>query len=177
MPRKQEPLVLLLLDAPWWISVVLAAAFYIGLGVVVPHACSDKACGPFSPLIVDFASTFLAPLISAGFLLVALVSFFRARKNHRLLDRQQGIDSIRLLDWKKFESLLGEYYRRKGYRVRENTRGGADGGVDLWLNCEDGLHLVQCKQWRNRQVGVEIVRQLYGVMAAEGAVGGSWHST
>lgn len=33
-------------------------------------------------------------------------------------------------------------------------------------------YLVQCKQWKTRQVGVAIVRELYGVMAAEGAVGG-----
>ena len=32
--------------------------------------------------------------------------------------------------------------------------------------------LVQCKQWRAMKVGVEIVRELYGVMAARGAAGG-----
>ena len=32
--------------------------------------------------------------------------------------------------------------------------------------------LVQCKQWRAFKVGVEIVRELYGVMAARGAAGG-----
>jgi restriction system protein len=32
--------------------------------------------------------------------------------------------------------------------------------------------LVQCKQWRAFKVSVEIVRELYGVMAATGAAGG-----
>ena len=32
--------------------------------------------------------------------------------------------------------------------------------------------LVQCKQWRAFKVGVEVVRELYGVMAAKGAAGG-----
>ena len=32
--------------------------------------------------------------------------------------------------------------------------------------------MVQCKRWRARKVGVEIVRELYGVMSARGAVGG-----
>ena len=32
-------------------------------------------------------------------------------------------------------------------------------------------HLVQCKQWRAYKVGVETVRELYGVMAARGAAG------
>jgi restriction system protein len=32
--------------------------------------------------------------------------------------------------------------------------------------------LVQCKQWKAFKVGVDVVRQLYGVMAARGATGG-----
>jgi restriction system protein len=32
--------------------------------------------------------------------------------------------------------------------------------------------LVQCKQWRAFKVGVDVVRELYGVMAARGATGG-----
>jgi restriction system protein len=32
--------------------------------------------------------------------------------------------------------------------------------------------LVQCKQWRAQKVGVEIVREMYGLMAAAGATGG-----
>lgn len=32
--------------------------------------------------------------------------------------------------------------------------------------------LVQCKQWKALKVGVEIVRELYGVIAASGATGG-----
>ncbi|KJA09014.1 hypothetical protein RP29_18765, partial [Acidovorax temperans] len=32
--------------------------------------------------------------------------------------------------------------------------------------------LVQCKQWKAFKVGVDVVRELYGVMAARGATGG-----
>jgi restriction system protein len=32
--------------------------------------------------------------------------------------------------------------------------------------------LVQCKQWRAYKVSVDVVRELYGVMAARGATGG-----
>ena len=53
-------------------------------------------------------------------------------------------------------------------------RGGAgpDGGVDLTLARGDERFLVQCKQWRVQQVGVAVVRELYGVMAAEHAADG-----
>ena len=114
----------------------------------------------------------LAPYIAVVFLLPAPFSAFRSWNNRRLLDKQRGISSIRALRWDEFEDLLAEYFRRDGYRVRGNEGAGADGGVDLWLENAEGLHLVQCKQWRSSKVGVKIVRELYGVMAAEGAVSG-----
>lgn len=45
-------------------------------------------------------------------------------------------------------------------------------GVDLALARGHERYLVQCKQWRARQVGVSVVRELYGVMAAERVAGG-----
>ena len=40
------------------------------------------------------------------------------------------------------------------------------------LRREGETHLVQCKQWRAYRVGVNVVRELYGVMAARGAASG-----
>ena len=56
--------------------------------------------------------------------------------------------------------------------MAESGGGGADGGVDLVLTRDGEKHLVQCKQWRAFKVGVDVVRELYGVMAAKGAAGG-----
>ncbi len=69
-----------------------------------------------------------------------------------------------------------EGFRFQGYQVAETGGGGADGGVDLVLT-RPGTNggekfLVQCKQWRAFKVGVDVVRELYGVMAARGATGG-----
>ncbi len=47
-----------------------------------------------------------------------------------------------------------------------------DGGVDLVLSKGGDRFLVQCKQWKAFKVGVTVVRELYGVMAARGAAGG-----
>ena len=68
--------------------------------------------------------------------------------------------------------LVGEAYRLQGYRVTETGGGGADGGIDLALTKGNEKFLVQCKQWKAYKVGVDVVRELYGVMAAEGATGG-----
>ena len=53
-------------------------------------------------------------------------------------------------------------------RRRKNGGGGADGVVDLRLTRNGETYLVQCKQWRAFKVGVNVVRELYGVMAAAG---------
>ena len=44
--------------------------------------------------------------------------------------------------------------------------------MDLELRVGQDKYLVQCKQWKVYKVGVATVRELYGAMAAEGAVGG-----
>ncbi|MNR49385.1 Restriction endonuclease [compost metagenome] len=67
--------------------------------------------------------------------------------------------------------MVGEALRRQGYTVNE-TKMGPDGGVDLVLRKDGEVFLVQCKQWRAYKVSVQVVRELYGVMAAHGATGG-----
>ncbi len=86
-----------------------------------------------------------------------------------MLDKQTGLDSIRALPWKRFEDLLGEAYRRQGYRVEETLGGGADGGVDLVLGRDGEMSLVQCKRWKGKPVPVQTVRELYGVLHDRGA--------
>ena len=76
------------------------------------------------------------------------------------------------MSWREFELLVGEAFRLQGYSVTELGGAGADGGVDLVLRKGNEKFLVQCKQWKAFKVGVEVVRELYGVMAAQGAAGG-----
>lgn len=75
------------------------------------------------------------------------------------------------MNWQEFELLVGEAFRQRGYAVEE-TASGPDGGVDLMLRKDGEKFLVQCKQWRALKVSVTVVRELYGVMAAQGATGG-----
>ena len=67
---------------------------------------------------------------------------------------------------------MGEGFRQRGYAVTETGGGGSDGGIDLVLRKDGDKFLVQCKQWKAFKVGVSVVRELYGVMAANGAAGG-----
>ncbi len=90
-------------------------------------------------------------------LLWALVLRRRGTRKRRLLDTRTGIASIRALSWREFEELVVEAFRREGYRVVENTKAGADGGVDIRLRKEGRLVLVQCKHWNSNRVGVSVV--------------------
>jgi restriction system protein len=80
------------------------------------------------------------------------------------------------LEWKRFETVCAEYLRMIGLDPRE-TRIGADGGVDIWVyrpGKEKPVGIVQCKAWTTYKVGVKPVRELYGVMAAEGIANGKF---
>lgn len=75
------------------------------------------------------------------------------------------------MTWREFEALVGEAYRRQGWRAAE-TDSGPDGGVDLVLRRDRERLFVQCKHWRAQRVGVKVVRELKGVIAQAGATGG-----
>ncbi len=153
---------------PWWVNVILAVVVYLSLKYWIP---TIEFQNPFYAGIAKGVHV-LAPTLAGILLLPAAVSAINSWRKGRLLQRQKGIGSIRSIAWREFEELVGEAYRRKGYRVTETGGGGADGGVDLILR-KNGEHLlVQCKNWRMDKVGVKVVRELYGVVAAEGATGG-----
>lgn len=168
MPRSEESMVDLLLAAPWWISVILAAIAYLGLAVILPSSCSDGQCFIVLQVLAETAPNF-APFVSIFLLFLGGVSAFKDWQKRRLLDEQTSLESIRNLTWEQFEELIAEYYRRRGYNVTENERKFADGGVDVRLNKDGSTILVQCKQWRAKSVGVKTIRELYGVVTAEHA--------
>ena len=76
------------------------------------------------------------------------------------------------MTWLEFESLVGEFFRKQGYSVVAQGGAGPDGGVDVLLKKGSDRYLVQCKHWRALRVGVQPVRELYGVMAAQRVAGG-----
>ncbi len=86
--------------------------------------------------------------------------------------RRSSSSDLGKLGWRQFEELLAGHFRTLGFEVISNHGSGPDGGVDLRLRWNSELYLVQCKHWRARKVPVTTVRELFGVMASEGAVGG-----
>lgn len=84
-------------------------------------------------------------------------------------------DALSRQNWREFERLLADHYRREGFQVEHCGTGGAgsryDGGIDLKLRRGEEYILVECKQWNAMQVPHNVVHQLMGIMVNEGATG------
>jgi restriction system protein len=165
---------------PWWAGVGLAVVAYLAL-----HGFATQPppnLGKSGQLGLPLAQTMLRALAMVGQYLIPLLcllgaaaSAWRRRQRAQLLSNvtaNPATDALEGISWQEFEHLVGEAFRLQGYRVAELGGISADGGVDLVLSKDGEKLLVLCKQWRAFKVGVAVVRELYGVMAAEGASGG-----
>lgn len=146
---------------PWWAGVTLAVVSYlvsswIAARPVVVTAQPGQMGGAVSLALwkgLATAGQYIVPVVClAG----AGLSAFRRRQRRQLLTsaaRSPAADALDGMPWQEFEMLVGEAFRRQGYRVIESGGGGADGGVDLVLSrpARSGTEkvLVQCKHCRN----------------------------
>ncbi len=168
MAKREEGILDVLVQLPWWVSVCTAALVFVALRFALPNVVADDSALKLPALVASRDAWVFATL----FLLPGVVSAFRSRRKRRMLDTQSGIDSIRSLSWRHFEELLAEAFRRQGYSVQENLYAGPDGGIDLVIRRDGNVFLVQCKQWRSFKVGVKVVREMLGLVTAHSAQGG-----
>jgi len=185
MARKQktspiEDLTALVAMLPWWAGIALALASYLLLHRLAEQPVTTTAApGQMGAMLTQTLwktlatfGQYLVPLICV---IGAGISAWKRRERRALLVKVSDSSAADVLDgmsWQQFERLVGEAFRLHGYSVVETGGGGADGGVDLILSKDGEKFLVQCKQWKALKVSVSVVRELYGVMAAKGAVGG-----
>ncbi len=165
MPRQHESFSDLLLKLPWWVSATLGVLAFIGLRWGLPAWTSNNE---FLHLFANGFREF-APVALVLFGLTAVASFWFARKRRLLVDQQTGLTSLQNTSWKEFEFLVAEAYRRQGFQVEYSLGRDADGGVDLVLRQSGRTSLVQCKQWKVCSVGAPVIREMFGLMTAEGA--------
>ncbi len=165
---------------PWWGGVFLAIVSFILL-----HFIASRPVTPVTDLqqightfglqvgrtFAQFGQFVLPVLFCVG----ALISFLRQTKqrdNYRKVEKAEPVNPLFNMSWREFEGLVAEFFKRRGYTVKLTGGDGPDGGVDVILSKGNDKYLVQCKQWKAYKVGVQIVRELYGVMSATGAAGG-----
>ncbi|SDU36862.1 restriction endonuclease [Halopseudomonas salegens] len=187
MARKRssglEDLITLLARLPWWVSALIGVISWLVLRQIAANPpapanalnTADMSGLMLRTLAYTFANIgqYLLPAICA---IGAIGSLVTRSKRKKLLQRvntaSQPARTIDGLSWRQFEQVIGEAFRTQGYSVSETGSQGADGGIDLTLHKDGEKYLVQCKHWRAQKVGVPVVRDFLGAMAAEGAVGG-----
>lgn len=182
----------LVASMPWWVGIAGAVLAWAICQLLMVHfsgaarAAAMQASAPGPGQVKAISSTvipsMLAGLASVGrivlpvlFVIGAAISAVRRQTGTRLLRAASGSDAAQAVSnmtWQEFEQLVGAHFSARGFSVQRTGGAGADGGIDLRLRRGAELFLVQCKQWRAFTVGVGVVRELYGVMAAEGAAGG-----
>lgn len=163
--RRKEGLFQVLLDFPWWVSIIVGGVAFVMLRWIVPSVVAHNK------ILADIAQGFsgVAGYIALFFLFPAGLSFFKQVIRGRKLEAQRNLESVRDLSWREFEGLVGEAFRRQGYFLIEKGGNQPDGGIDLVLRKDGQLIYVQCKHWKSRQVGVQIVREQFGILSASNA--------
>ena len=162
-------------------SYILFHNFATNPTIGVPNA--DNVSQSVVGAMIKGASTGLQYIIPFIFLLGAFVAFLKVKRGQYVATQYVKAAPIRSseypqpkpaqqIHWQDFELLVGEAFRRQGYRVIDGGDQGADGGVDVRLSKDGKSYLVQCKHWQTQRVGVTVVRELLGVMTAERADGG-----
>jgi restriction system protein len=84
------------------------------------------------------------------------------------------------IEWRRFEAVVETLFRQAGFETRTQSHG-ADSGVDVWLYSRHQpggpASIVRCKHWSGKQLGVDKVRELHGVMVANNVRRGQFATT
>ncbi|WP_295678919.1 restriction endonuclease, partial [uncultured Nevskia sp.] len=179
-PRKSafENWVDALSRLPWQVCLILAFVSWFGFHqlalIEMPKPTTVSGLGTaYGPMIARTTGMFMQLIAPAACVFAAFVSWIGKRRRTKLLaeaETRTMVAPLAQLNWKEFEQLVGAHFERLGYSVRF-TSDGADGGVDIVARKGSETFLIQCKQWRATQVGVGVVREVFGLMAAHGATG------
>ena len=155
-----------LAKAPWPVGLVIGVVLFLLIQYGIPAWMASRG-GSLAQAFARGTNPFgmLGWFVLALCWFAALMSFLDVRRKRRLLETRTDLDSLAANGWRDFERLVGEAFRRQGYAVEEAGLVGADGGIDLILRRDGRRTLVQCKQWRRERVPVNVVREMYGLLA------------
>jgi restriction system protein len=177
---------------PYWVSLILAVSSYFVLHHYASQTLTSEILSD-SYVPQNMTRIMLQPFLVAMQYLIpfvlcmgAAISAVKAFKGRRLAQQyvstdltqkaavahHNGVKPTDAMSWQQFELLVGQAFRILDYRVIDGGEVGADGGVDVYLKKDGETYFVQCKHWKTKKVGVSVVRELYGVIAAAGVKGG-----
>jgi len=141
----KDSLFAILMRAPWWVSLVVAAALFAAVRLVLPAAAAAAAAVPFIGITI-----------------------FAAWKQMRAPSATSSADmlaKLREMSWENFSAVIGEAFRRDGYEVTEVYKD----AIDLELRKAGRRALVSCKRWKVAQTGIGPLRDLAAAKQAADA--------
>lgn len=167
MARHKDNSIELMSGLSWQAGIVLGIVGYASVRYVLAWFVATLG-GPVGQSMGKQLSQ--GPSIAVAWLLLsacwiaALVSFIDSRRRRRLLETQTRLNSLRALDWREFETMMKNAFRRQGYTVEACEAGNSDDGIDLILRKDGTVTLVQCRQWWAKLVDGRLVREMYALM-------------
>ncbi len=135
-----ESLFSILSRSPWWLSVMIAAALFAGVRLVLP----------------DIAAFFAA----LPFLAIAGYSGWRQLRAPGPTNVADMLARVRAMPWENFSAVIREAFRSDGYSVTEL----AGGAADFELRKNGRVCVVSCRRWKVAQTGVGPLRELFDAM-------------
>jgi hypothetical protein len=140
----------------------IVVAFYAGIGLALP-------------LLLGWGVSWLVAANITGTSLAGTVILMWVAVQVQAQHRRHLVEwttDLRRLDAAEFEWLVGEVFRREGWKVEETGRqSGPDGNIDLRLIRDRVRVIVQCKRWQSWHVGVDEIRAFGGTLLREGLSG------
>jgi hypothetical protein len=141
---------------------VIATLTYGGVGLGIP-------------LVFDWSVSWLVAANVIGTSFAGLFALTWIANGVQATYRRQLVEwttDLRHLSSQEFEWLVGEVFRREGWKVEETgSQTGPDGNVDLRLARGRARVLVQCKRWESWLVGVDVIREFGGTLMRERLAG------
>lgn len=144
------------------VAAAVSLLLYAGIGLALPLFLQWSRAGLVE---ANITGTALAACVSLGWLSARVEA---GHRRHLI----EWTTNLRLLSASEFEWLVGEVFRREGWKVRETGRSdGPDGNIDLELSRGGRREIVQCKRWVSWSVGVDEIRGFGGTLLRENLEG------
>jgi restriction system protein len=163
---------------PWWAWLLTGTVVFFllqGLQTFFGAAPSVDATQPPPALggLVNGLSigVLLVSIVVAAIRLVLGDAPVERKIETRSLDDAPKASTPRM-SWGQFELLAVEAFRRRGFQITERGSSGEDGSRNLELRRGRQRFVAHCKAWRNTEVGIGAVRELYSMVVVTKAQGG-----
>jgi len=137
----ENSLFAILLRAPWWVSVLVAAAAIA--------------------LVRFFLAIEYALFASTPFLIIAGIVIWRRLSTPSGARLEAALERVRAMSWEAFAAALEEGFRREGYLPKR-----IQGAADFELERYGRLSLAAAKRWKASRTGIDPLRELQAAAAA-----------